>query len=483
MSPTDYSWLRMDRPTNLMHIRCGLWYAGDIAVGDLKSVLLERMVNRYAVFKQRAVPVGGGWSWEDAEDFDIDRHVREVAPPGAGDKDAMLAYLAALFPEQFNFDIPLWDVEVFRGVTGFVDEPCTFVIQRFHHAIMDGIRYVQLLVHLHDFAGESADALPAPVGRQASGGMITAGLQGLRRGVTDAVDVARHALWSTAHLPQTAAAHLRHGEFASDLAVLVHPSRLIDAVERLGSVDNETLNTASELARFAVSGHEPHTAWSGPPSIRKRVSLVDDMELARIKQFGKRHGGTVNDVLLAMISRALTHYLAEQGAESVDEIHWMVPVSLAPPDRDLPAELGNNFALIYLPMPLGITDEEELIAAVKERMSRLKHSQESTVAFEIQKVIARAPRPLLVGLSNLFASKTVGVLTNVPGPTEPMYLAGAEALGWFGFVPTSGDEPLGLCIFSYNGKVLVGVSTDAARIPHPERIAELIKQEYAALVD
>lgn len=484
VSPNDFTWLQMDRPTNLMHIRCILWYRGEIDLERFKQIMNERQVERFDVFRQLAVLKDGHWYWEDYEDFDIDDHIREVTLPGESDVAALQEYIAAKFPVQFDFDIPLWELELIRGVRGLDDEPCTVVWQRYHHAVMDGIRYVQLLVHLHDFDGEGADALPKNVGRETSEtpeSLLAAGLGTLKRGVDDVVDVAKHALVTAAQLPQTAASHLARGDLGHDLATLVHPSRLISAVERLGSMTNESLNTAGELARLATSGREVKASWSGKPVVEKRVRWITGMELEPIKEFGRRHGGTFNDVVLAMVSRALTRYLDER-ATLVDEIHWMVPVSLSPTDRGLPTTLGNNFALVYLPMPLGIYDSTELIKAVQERMGRLKNSQEPAVAFEVQRAIARAPKKLSVGLSNMFASKAVGVLTNVPGPTQPMYLDEAECLGWIGWVPTSGDEPLGLCIFSYNGKVFMGVATDAELIPHPERIAELIEEEYADLV-
>ncbi len=484
MSPSDYTWLQMDRPTNLMQVRCVLWYTGDLDLAEIKRVHMERMVDRYSVFKQRAVSKDGRWYWQPVDDFDIDRHIYEVELPGNGDRQSMLDYVASTLPNQFDFDHPLWKLEVFRGVTGLADQPVTAIWQRFHHSMMDGIRMVQLLVHLHDFASHHEAVLPGTVGRVASQrSPLQRGLRTLRRSADDAADIARHVASGTSHLPFTFVQHLRHADLLrDDLAVFVHPTRIVNAFERLGSVDNKLLNTAGELARLVASPHETRrAAWSSPPVIGKRISFVDDMDLAPVREFGKRHGGTFNDVITAIVSRALTTYLADQGTP-VNEVHWMLPVSLSPMDPGLPRALGNNFALVFLAMPLGITDWDELLAAVKERTTRLKNSQEPTVAHELQRAMARAPKRLSVGLTNMFASKTVGVFTNVPGPTQPMYFAGAEAVGWIGFVPTSGDEPIGLAVFSYNDKVFMGVTTDAHAIPDPERVAELIKQYYDEMV-
>lgn len=486
MSPSDFTWLQMDRPTNLMLVRCLMWYRGDLSIEDIKRVHLERMVDRYAVFRQRAVNEGGRWYWQTVDDFDLDRHIYEVQLPGDGDRAAMLEYLSSTMPQQFDFDHPLWNLEVFRGVTGLADEPITVIWQRFHHAVMDGIRMVQLLVHLHDFdhgsGGAAALHAPGASARRPNRGVLGQSLHTLRRGADETADIARHLARGTTHLPYAFVQHLRHGDLSEDLKVFVHPSRIVNAFERLGSVDNKLLNTTGEMARLLASPHESRRAiWSSPPVRGKLIELTTGIELAAVREFGKRHQATFNDVIMAIVSKALTHYLRDQGTP-IDEVHWMIPVSLTPPDPGLPRTLGNDFALIFLAMPLGISDWTDLLHAVKERSQRLKNSQEPTIAHELQRVMARFPRNVSVSMTNLFASKTVGVLTNVPGPTQPMYLADAEALGWFGFVPTSGDEPLGICITTYNGQVFIGVATDAHAIPDPDRIIELIRHYYAEML-
>ncbi|MEI6622403.1 MAG: WS/DGAT domain-containing protein, partial [Actinomycetes bacterium] len=80
------------------------------------------------------------------------------------------------------------------------------------------------------------------------------------------------------------------------------------------------------------------------------------------------------------------------------------------------------------------------------------------------------------------ANKSVGLLTNVPGPRAPIYLAGQQVAGLLGWVPTSSDQSIGLCIFSYNGEVSIGIATDAGIIPDPDHLAECIESGFAGLV-
>src|SRR5690606_1070222 len=92
-----------------------------------------------------------------------------------------------------------------------------------------------------------------------------------------------------------------------------------------------------------------------------------------------------------------------------------------------------------------------------------------------------SPKALAVRLTNLFANKGVGVLTNVPGPRERMTFAGGEVAGTLGWVPMSGDQPPGIAIFSYAGEVTIGIAGDAKLVPDPDRIAGLIESEYAEM--
>lgn len=159
----------------------------------------------------------------------------------------------------------------------------------------------------------------------------------------------------------------------------------------------------------------------------------------------------------------------------------MVPVSLLPFDVNLPEELGNHFALVFLPMPLGTGSTAAAVAAMRDRMLRIKNSVEPAITFGVQWMVAESPRALAFRLTNLFANKGVGVLTNVPGPRTPMTFAGTRVAGTLGWVPMSGDQPLGVAIFSYDGAVSIGIAGDAVLVPDPDRIADLIREEYAAL--
>ncbi|MCK9824104.1 WS/DGAT domain-containing protein [Nocardioides cavernae] len=468
--PSDQTWLHMDRPNNLMHVRSLMWFDEPVGIDAVRRVLEERLIARHPVFRRRAVEHDGEWYWEDDPDFDLGNHVRVVGLEG--DEEDLRTWIGEQFAVQLDRERPLWTIDLVTGIDGYA----TVMFTRFHHALADGIRLVQLMFSLCDPVDGSA-VVPVSVGRaHHSAGLLATGAALARRSAGDAGDLLLGAL----KVPLRVAATLSPRLVREGLGLALHPLRVIDAVEGITSRENQSVNTIAEVSRILTAPPSTHTAWSGTPGVEKVVSWVRGIDLARVREIGRATDGTVNDVLLAVVSLALTRYLDEKDA-LVDEIAWLVPVSLVPFDADLPEDLGNHFSLVFLPMPLGLGSTGEAVSAMKERMLRIKHSVEPVITFGVQWMIAESPRALAVRLTDLFANKGVGVLTNVPGPREQVTFAGVPVAGTLGWVPMSGHQPLGISIFSYGGEVTIGVAGDAGLVPDPDRIAELIEQEYAAM--
>ncbi len=479
IAPADQTWLHMDRPNNLMHVHSLMWFDEQEPSWEAIVDLVQRqVVDRFPVFSRRPVQERGRWFWEISPDFEVTDHLTRTVLPGASTAQSLRDYIGARFSDPFETDRPLWSMEVISGVSGLADGPRTVVFSRFHHALADGIRLVQLLLSLCETTEDGA--LPPSVGREGGRGLLAAGADAVRHGVADAWDVARGFGSSALSVPISAArlgpAALEHG-----WDLLVHPGHFIDAVSSITSEDNASANTVAEVARILAAGRSVRTSWTGTPGATKQVAWATGLDLGRVRRAGREYDGTVNDVLLAVISRAFTRYLQEKTAP-VDEIHWLVPVSLSPLDADLPEELGNHFSLIFLPMPLGVRDPRQLVGQISDRMTRIKQSAEPVVTFGIQWVLAESPTVVATALTDLFANKAVGVLTNVPGPRIPMTFAGAPVAGMIGWAPCSGDEPMSVSIFSYDNQVTIAIAADAALVPEPGRIAALITEEFDAFL-
>ena len=187
-------------------------------------------------------------------------------------------------------------------------------------------------------------------------------------------------------------------------------------------------------------------------------------------------GGTINDVLLSALTGALRRYLELRGdrVEGLN-IRGVVPVSLRPPD-DLDG-MGNQFGLVFLSLPLGVRDPLKRLATLKRRMNDIKDSPEALVAFGILGVMGLTPVQIEHIIVSIFAMKGTAVLTNVPGPRQPFYYAGELIDTLMFWVPTPGNLGLGVSIISYNGKVTMGVATDAGLAPDPENILASFAEE------
>ena len=219
----------------------------------------------------------------------------------------------------------------------------------------------------------------------------------------------------------------------------------------------------------------------GRLGVSKRAAWSEAVPLAAIRAAAARHGATINDVLITAVAGALRAYLEERG-EPVGqlEIRAAVPVNLRPIERGL--DLGNSFGLVFVPLPISIADPWRRLAELKVRMDRIKASSEAIVSFGVLTAIGIVPRQLHPPAIEFFGSKASVVMTNVPGPREPLFLAGRQIADCMFWVPMSGHLGLGVSILSYAGGVMVGVAADAGLVPDPGRIVSAFERELKALL-
>ncbi|MCZ7680601.1 MAG: WSD1 family O-acyltransferase [Sandaracinaceae bacterium] len=143
--------------------------------------------------------------------------------------------------------------------------------------------------------------------------------------------------------------------------------------------------------------------------------------------------------------------------------------------------LGNYFGLVFLDLPLAIEDPSLRLEEVRRRMDRLKRSPEPLVLLALMRIAGRSPRWVEEIVVRVLGQKTTAVLTNVPGPREPRYLAGRRIRTVMFWVPQSGNVGIGVSIFSYAGEVRLGLSADARLVPDPERVLDAFEEELRAL--
>jgi diacylglycerol O-acyltransferase / wax synthase len=450
MTNADAAWLHMDRITNLMIINSVMWFDEPVDWDRLVAVYEERLVAPYPRFRQKVVERRGSLGrlqWEDDPEFDLEAHLIRTSLPAPGDRAALQRYVSEQMGIPLDLDRPLWRVHLIDGYEGGAA-----IYTRIHHAVADGIALMRLLLSLTDDAPDVELFRPAETeDREAPG--LTDKARALMSGAVSA-----------------------SGQLVSEgKDVLTHPAR---AVELLDAASGAT----KALGKLVLAPPDHRTVLKGIMGTHKHALWADPIDLDDVKAVGRANGATVNDVLCAAVTGALRTYLGNRDS-LVDDVRAFVPFNLRSLDEPLPRDLGNQFGLVFLSLPVGLEDRGARLAEVKRRMSAIKSSPEGAVAYGILGVTGMSPVQIEKLIIDVFASKGSLVLTNVPGPTEPVYLAGTKVSGVLGWVPSAGGIGVGVSIFSYCGEVTVGVYADGRLVPDPEVLVEAFDDEVAAMVE
>ena len=257
-------------------------------------------------------------------------------------------------------------------------------------------------------------------------------------------------------------------------AIWSDPAQAVALAEQGGAL-------TAEIAKLALMPQDSPTRFKGVPGAVKRVAWADPIRLDEVKAISKALAASVNDVLLSCVAGALRAYLVERG-DAVDGamIRALVPVNLRPLEKAY--RLGNQFGLVFLDLPLGIENPVERLYAVRANMDALKDSYQPILALGLLAAMGAGPKLLQEQLLQALARNASAVMTNVPGPQQRLYFAGAAIERFLFWVPQSGDIGMGVSILSYAGHVQFGVITDAALCPDPERIIERFGPEFEKLV-
>jgi WS/DGAT/MGAT family acyltransferase len=454
MSNVDTAWLQMDRPTNLMMISAFMAFDGPVDFDRLLATVERRFV-QFDRFRQRVAPPRlpfGNYTWEIDPFFDIRAHVHRIALPAPGDKNALQDLMSDITSTPLDRSRPLWQFHVVEGYQdGWV------LAGRLHHCIADGIALMRVLLSLTDLSADSP--LQPPDSTNATPA-------GKRRGIIRTVTAPAESLVRTT---ATVADTLLH----QSLETFRNPGRIVDFA-KIGA------DSAATLAKMTLRLPDPHTAYKGAVGITKRTAWSDPIPLLEVKHTGKALGGTINDILMTAVTGALRRYLADKN-ELTDgfNIRALVPVNLRP--LDAPLELGNRFGLVFPTLPIGTEDLYQRFVETRQHMNNIKNSPEAVVAYGVLNALGMTPVDIESVFLDFFGSKSSLVLTNVPGPQFPLYLAGSPLREIMAWVPQSAGLGMGVSIISYNGNVMVGVNTDENLVPDPEQIVTNINIEFEAL--
>jgi len=443
--------LHIETPTNLMVITGLIFFDQPIDVIGLKGIIQERLL-KFERFQQRVVRTGlilKSPKWEFDPTFDIDAHVHRVGLPSPGDENALKDLVNDLMSVPLDMNKPPWQLILVENYgEGSV------IVARLHHTLADGLSLVNVFnsigkeemsspgvsspAHAHQKASSLVGRLTVPPLKLASNILSLSG-------------------WA-----------LKQG------------LEMIDNPDYLKDVSKIAAGNAQALGKYVIGESDPQTSLRGKCGITKKSTWSAPIPLEHVKTLARQLGGTVNDVMLAVVTGGLRRYL-DASAESIDfqDLRAIVPVNLRN-DGNFKS-MGNQVGMVLVPLPVGLQDPLERFRTVKSRMDDLKGSGEPDLIYNLLNTPVFKSKLLDTTMVDLMTSKASLLVTNVPGPQGQISLAGRKIRHAVFWVPQPAGWGLGISIMSYAGEITLGIAVDASLIPDPEQILKGIEAELEAI--
>lgn len=386
--------------------------------------------------------------WCDDPHFNLRYHVRHTALPAPGSEEQLQMMVGRAMSQQLDRTKPLWELWVIEGL----EDGTWALLMKIHHCLADGVAATDLLSALLD-EKRSQKHPPAPewepenqpTPRQLATKAFVDRLTSPREGL--------EALQSALEKPRSAVR--KAGEF----------------FDGLGS-----------YRRYA--GHQSESSLNGPVGPHRSWRWVSS-SLADVKKIRAAHGGTVNDVVLAAITRGFRSLLQSRG-EPVDGlvVRSLVPVSVRPSDEHY--VYNNRVSAMFAELPVGIEDPVTCLHSISRQMNQLKEHHQAMAGETLVSLSGLAPPVLMALGTRLFAGleqhSVQTVTTNVPGPKNALYAAGRRMRNTYLYVPLAGSVRIGVAIFSYAGQLTLSVTGDYDHAPDTDVLCQGIEEGIADLL-
>ena len=453
LSSIDASFLHQEGPTSHMHIGGVLVFEGPPP--DFTDYLDHvrgrlHLVPRYRQ-KLSTPPLETGRPlWVDDPDFNLEYHVRHTALPSPGTEEQLFLLAGRIASQPLDRSKPLWENWLIEGLEG----DRFALISKTHHALVDGVSGVDLASVLLDLEPSgtrpSQDLEPwQPMAEPSPAQLVAAGVRGM---VGVAAELASRTL-AAATQPGTSLAVLR------------------DAAEGIGEIVWAGLNPAPETPLNVEIG--PH----------RRYAVVRH-QLDDYKKVKDSFGGTVNDVVLTVVSGALARWLQSRGVRTEGlEMRALVPVSVRTESHR--GTLGNQLTVMRGPLPVYIRDPVARLRFVRRAMDGLKESKQAVGAATLAADNNLAPPTVLAQASRLnFSTRLFNLLvTNIPGPQFPLYVLGRRLEDLFPLAFLPKNHALAVAIMSYDGGIDYGLLADYDALPDIDVIADGIDASLRELLE
>ncbi|CPR07280.1 acyltransferase, WS/DGAT/MGAT [Mycobacterium bohemicum DSM 44277] len=471
LSWTDDMMLRAERPATPLQIQLLLIYDPSTAPDGkvtFKGILeeLDARLHLADVFRRRLTELPGGLQrpyWVDDPSFDLEYHVRHIGLPQPGDWRQLCIQVARLHARPIDLRRPPWEITVIEGLNSVPGVPKgSFAMAlKLHHCAVDGMASVEMIAAMHDLAADS----PRPAGPESP--------------------------WRPDALPTTANL-LSRTAFDAALyplrAALVLASNAPKAVRGLAGLPGKLVDgVASRVAGGSLPSFAPKTRFNQTVSPHRvfEARFHDLADFKRIK--ASVPGSTINDVALAYVGGALREYLGGHGELPDESLVAACPISL----RDAGDKTSNGNALFGRLQSLGtdIADPLKRLAMIAEETAPSRAGSDQSTTTQLLELVGIMPTSLLGMTAKAasvlpFSGPTVAntTVTNVPGPTEPIFFSGARLVRAAGLGPLVAGLNLIHVVASYNGTLSISATADRDALPDPATYAQCMQTAFEELL-
>jgi diacylglycerol O-acyltransferase len=456
LSALDAAFLEIETPSCHMHVGIALLFeTGPLAKpdGGLDIDAVRRFVaariQHVPRYRQRLqlVPLQRHPVWVDDDGFNINYHVRHTALPRPGSEAQLKQLIGRINSQKLDRHRPLWEMWFVEGL----DDGRFALLGKVHHCMIDGASGVDMMAALLRFDAEVPEVEPPE-------------------------------RWSPRPAP-------RRSELLGE-ELRRQGSRAKGMLERFMQVRDDPQGAIDGLKEAAGnvlstigSGVVPASPTPLNPSAIGSYRRFDyaELSLAGAKQIKRTLGGTVNDVVLATVAGALRRYLLDKHIDVAPlDFRVLMPVNAR---NGKSSKLGNRVSVMLARLPLEERDPAKRLNKVSELTTQAKRSGQHQGA-ELVEELGDLTGTVLISQSMRLATKIRSynlVVTNVPGPPMPLYLLGAKLEAAYPVVPLYLNQALGVAVFSYDGKLFIGLNADWDRLDDLEQLPRLLEQAFAEL--
>jgi diacylglycerol O-acyltransferase len=399
-------------------------------------------------FRQRVVfpPLGAGRPvWIDDAGFDIAFHMRKAALPSPGGRRDLTEFVQRVLSQPLDRSKPLWECYVIEGM----DEGLSAILTKVHHSMIDGIAGMDIATAVFDFSPEPQVLDPPPWVPEPEPGRFDLFVDSL-------IEQVLHPATGLVDLTQRA---------------LAAPSR----------VAKEASTLLSGIGEVLGGGLAPPSPFNRPIGPNRRFAMTE-APVQSFKEIKRALGGTVNDVVLATVAGGLYRLFRERGEPTRGRtLRAMVPVSVRTKDEQ--HTLGNRVSSIFVDLPVGPMGAKRRLGIVRQATRDLKESNQAVGAEFLMNMGMWAPPTIHAMAARVAArSRLINVVvSNVPGPQVPLFIAGARLLAHYPTMPLAETMGLSVAVTSLAGTMAFGITADWDTLPDIEALARGLEDALAEL--